>query len=88
MGEPFVYVAIDVGEDESTLREFLSGREASFLNVLDTDERVSALYDIRSHPIKFIIGRDGRLTGIAQGFRQWDSEEVKSLIQLLISKNT
>jgi hypothetical protein len=38
----------------------------------------------RSHPMKFLIDKKGNVAGIAQGYREWDKEEMKSLIKLLM----
>jgi hypothetical protein len=35
--------------------------------------------------MKFLIDKKGNIVGIAQGFREWDKEEMKSLVQLLIN---
>jgi len=53
--------------------------------LLDYDGKVSAQYDVRSHPMKFLISKSGRLIGIAKGYREWDADEMKQLIQALMS---
>jgi hypothetical protein len=83
--KPFLYIAIDVGEKDEVLKEFFKDEDLSYLNVLDTDETVTAQYGVRSHPVKFIINRDGNLIGTSSGYREWDAPEVKSLIELLIN---
>jgi hypothetical protein len=34
--------------------------------------------------MKFLIDKKGNVAGIAQGYREWDKEEMKSLIKLLM----
>ena len=52
--------------------------------LLDNDGKVSAQYGVRSHPMKFLINKNGRLIGIAKGYREWDADEMKQLIQALM----
>ena len=82
--KPFIYLAIDVGESRETVRDFFKSDTITYTNLLDTETLVSALYGVRSHPIKFLIDADGKLAGKAEGYREWDTPEIKSLIQLLI----
>lgn len=37
--------------------------------------------------MKFLIDTDGNLIGIALGYREWDTKEMKSLISSLINAN-
>lgn len=81
----FTLLAVDVGEHEETVQQFVRDRGFSFRFLLDEDGQVSAQYGVRSHPMKFLIDKNGNLIGIAYGYREWDTEEMKSLVQLLIN---
>ncbi|TNF55006.1 TlpA family protein disulfide reductase [bacterium] len=81
----FTLLAVDVGEKAEIVQQFVHDRGLSFRFLLDEDGRVSAQYGVRSHPMKFLIDKNGNLIGIAYGYREWDTEEMKSLIQLLIN---
>jgi peroxiredoxin len=81
----FTLLAVDVGEKKETVQRFVHDQGLSFRFLLDEDGQVSAEYGIRSHPMKFLIDKKGNIVGIAQGFREWDKEEMKSLVQLLIN---
>ncbi len=78
-------MAIDVGEEKETVREFFKNQEVSFKNLLDTDAKVSRSYGVRSHPMKFLINSEGELIGVAGGYREWDTDEMKALIERLIN---
>jgi hypothetical protein len=45
---------------------------------------VSAQYGISAHPIKFLINKNGELVGVARGYREWDTEDIKLLIRSLM----
>ena len=75
----------NVGEKRDIVQKFINTHGYSFLNILDENSQVSARYGVRSHPIKFLINRNGDLIGVAQGYREWDTDEMKSLIRSLIT---
>ncbi len=81
----FVLLAISVGETADTVRSFIQSRKYSFVNVLDENKEVGVMYGIRSHPMKFLVDKDGSLIGVHKGYREWDSEKMKSQIELLIN---
>jgi hypothetical protein len=67
------------------VQKFIRDKGYSFLNVLDENGVVSSLYGVRSHPMKFLINKNGELIGIAKGYRDWDTDEMKLLISSLIN---
>jgi peroxiredoxin len=84
-GEQFALLAIDVGEKKDKVERYVRERGYSFEFLLDEDQQVTAKYGVRAHPMKFLINMNGDLIGIGHGYREWDTEEMKSLIQRLIS---
>ena len=83
--KPFSILAIDVGEKRDTVLKFVKERDLSLNFLLDQDTSVSSLYGVRSHPMKFLIDKKGRLIGVSFGYGEWDKEEMRSLIELLIN---
>ena len=82
---PFSLMAIDVGESKETVLRFVESKDLSFTFLLDKDSQVSAQYGVRSHPMKYLIDKKGNLIGISQSYKEWDTTEMKSLIELLIN---
>ncbi len=78
-------MAIDVGENKETVQNFVEDRDLSFTFLLDEDTQVSAQYGVRSHPMKYLIDKNGNLIGVSYGYREWDNAEMKSLIELLLN---
>jgi peroxiredoxin len=83
--KPFSILAINVGEEKETVLKFIEERNLSFTFLLDQDERVSASYGVRSHPMKFLIDKNGNLIGVSLGYGEWNTDDMKSIIQALIS---
>ncbi len=85
-GEPFTLLAVDIQEERAKVLRYVREYGLSFTNLLDKDGRVSALYGVSSTPVKFLIDTEGNMVAAALGFRDWDSDEIKSLIKLLMYK--
>jgi len=79
-------MAIDLQEKRETVLNYVRKNGLSFVNVLDNNGDVAALYGVSSTPVKFLIDTEGNMVGAALGYREWDKNEVKSLIQLLIDQ--
>ena len=79
-------LAIDVGEKTTMVEGFIKRHGYKFPVLLDTDAKVSNLYDVRSHPRTFIIDPEGRIIGIAVGYRKWDSKAMLLLLEKLIQR--
>lgn len=85
-GEPFVLLGIDIEEDRDTVLNHALKNNLSFTNLLDKDGKVSAQYGVRSTPTKVLIDTEGNLVGMSLGYREWDTDEMKSLIRMIIEK--
>ncbi len=83
-GRAFVIIGIDIEEERDRVSALLKRHGITYPNLLDSDARVSMLYRVRSTPTKFLIDREGRLIGLSVGYREWDTDEMKRLIELLM----
>jgi len=81
---PFALIAIDIKEDRNTVLKHIKSNGLSYTNLLDEEGTVSAMYGVSSTPIKFIIDKDGYMIGTVLGYRDWNKDEMKSLIRALI----
>ncbi|MBI5664191.1 MAG: TlpA family protein disulfide reductase [Nitrospirae bacterium] len=83
-GKPFALIAVDVQEDKETVLRYVRNQGVTYVNVLDMTGDTSSLYGVSSTPVKFLIGADGNMVGAGLGYKEWDRDEIKSLIQTLI----
>ena len=83
-GYPFDLLAINVQEKREAVLRYVRRKGFTFSILLDKDGLVSARYGIRSHPTKFLIDTSGKVIGFAAGYRNWDQDKMRSLIQSLI----
>ncbi len=84
--QPFVLIGIDIREPRETVLRYIRKKDLSYINLLDEDGRVSALYNVRSTPVKFLLDKQGNMVGAAIGYRDWEQGEFRSLIRLLMKQ--
>lgn len=85
-GEPFVLIGIDISEERETVLGYAQKNSLTFTNLLDVDGGVSTKYGVRSTPAKILIDAEGNLVGMSLGYREWDTDEIKSLIRMIIGR--
>ena len=73
-------------EPQETIKNYLKKENLNLTVLLDRFGKVSAQYNIRSHPVKFLIDGEGKLMAIGFGYRDWDSKEMIKLVNILVQK--
>jgi thiol-disulfide isomerase/thioredoxin len=81
--ERFQVVGISVDHDDHVVREFLLERKIFFRNYLDPDADVTMrVIGVRVFPSTLILGPQGEILKIVEGWRYWDDPqwlaEIKS----------
>jgi thioredoxin-related protein len=85
-GENLSIIAIDIEESKDTVLKYVLKNGLSYVNLLDSDGQVSAMYGVRSTPMKMLIDKDGNLVAAALGYRDWEQDEFIQLIEILVKK--
>jgi peroxiredoxin len=80
----FKVLLVSVMESHETIRNYLEQENLSLKVLLDQFGVVSTQYNVRSHPVKFLIDGEGRLIAMGLGYRDWNSEEMNKLVNILI----
>jgi peroxiredoxin len=83
-GQRFVLVAVSVDVDTKNVRPYLEEHRLTFPVGLDPRMDLANAYGVRAVPSSFIVDRQGDLTAIALGPREWDSDASHSLIEGLL----
>jgi peroxiredoxin len=83
-GKTFALIGIDIEESKDTVLKSVRKHGLTFVNLLDTDGQVAMMYGVRSTPVKFLIDKEGNMAAAALGYKDWDQEDVHSLIRQLI----
>jgi thiol-disulfide isomerase/thioredoxin len=77
-----VVLAINLSEDDITIRDFLKRFDLSYSILRDKNRMIERRYALRSYPTTFFIGRDGRIMDIDVG--GMDDEEIEQYILRLL----
>jgi hypothetical protein len=73
-------------ESQRIIKNYLKQENLNLRILLDEFGKVSTQYNIRSHPVKFLIDCEGKLMATGLGYRNWNSEEMNKLVNILIQK--
>ena len=84
--KPFKVLLVNVMESKNIVKDFWKEEKITLPVVLDKFGKVSAQYNVRSHPVKFLIDGQGKLMATGLGYRDWDSEEMNKLVNILVQK--
>ncbi|HVQ75368.1 MAG TPA: TlpA disulfide reductase family protein [Candidatus Binatia bacterium] len=79
-----VVVAVSVDTQASRVAPFVKERGFTFPVGLDSRMVVANLYTVRAVPSTFIVARDGRLTSLAMGPREWDGPDALALFGAML----
>lgn len=79
-------IGISVDSDSHVLREYLIERKLGFVNYRDDGRQVAeTVLGLHVFPTTLIVGPDGTLLKVEQGWRVWDSAEMVAKIRGLMS---
>ncbi len=78
-------VIISVSSDRSVkkLKKFMADTPSEFIVLSDSDGKVSTSYNIRGLPSSLLIDREGIIKYKFTGFREWNSDSSRKLIESL-----
>lgn len=85
--KPFKVLLVNVMERKEIVKNYFEKENLSVRVLLDKFGKVSAQYNVRSHPVKFLIDSQGKLMATGLGYRNWDSEEMNKLVNILIENS-
>ena len=82
-------VSIDRGSDEEVrklVQDYVKTHNLTFLNLLDPESDLAFQYGVRGVPTNFFINTRGKVVAAAPGYRDWQSEEGRKVIEQLLSE--
>jgi peroxiredoxin len=78
-----VIVAVSIDQDPDAYHRFLEKNHVNLVTVLDTDQRVNALYGTAQIPETYIIDRQGILRRKFVSAQDWTSPEITGYLARL-----
>lgn len=84
MGDtPFKILAVDMGETEAEVKQFVSEVKPEFTILMDEDGKSIGDWRVFAAPSNFIIGPDGKIKYTLFGGVEWDSDELIEKLKAL-----
>jgi thiol-disulfide isomerase/thioredoxin len=86
-GKPFIILAVNMGETEKEIKDFLALVNADFTVPMDNDGKAISAWKVFVAPSTFLIDPKGNIRYALQGGAEWDAPEyVAKIAELLPSK--
>jgi peroxiredoxin len=82
----FVLLGVNVDDDPRTALATATKLNVSFPVLLDTDKKVSKLYDLNTMPSTIVIDRDGKVRFLTRGFHAGTERDYEQQIRGLLKE--
>ena len=82
----FVLLGVNVDDDPHTALATAAKLNVSFPVLLDTDKKVSKLYDLNTMPSTVVIDRDGKMRFLTRGFHAGTERDYEQQIRGLLKE--
>jgi len=86
-GRPFTILAVNVKETKATAWRFMNLLKVNFPALLDSDGSATEAWEVQFYPTSFLIDSAGNIRYTAHGMIDWDSDEIRQIIEQLIPDN-
>ena len=77
-------VSVDRGAPRAVLEPYIRHHGLTFPILLDPDSRAAGAWRVTGIPATFVVRPGGEVAGIATGAREWNSAEMRALIETLL----
>ena len=77
-------LAVDIGEDQAVVQQFIKNNNYTFPVLLDKDAKVSTQYGVSAIPTTYILDREGKIISMIVGSIQWDDPKVIAAFEALL----
>jgi len=85
-GRGLVVVGVSVDRDapRAVLEPYIRNHGLTFPILLDPDSRIARAWRVTGIPATFVVRPGGEVAGMATGAREWNSAEMRALIETLL----
>jgi peroxiredoxin len=79
-----VGVSVDRGAPRALLEPYVRNLKLTFPILLDPDSKTSDRWRVTALPATFLVRPGGEVAGMAMGAREWNSDEMRALVERLL----
>jgi len=79
-----VGVSVDRGAPKALLEPYVRTLKLTFPILLDPDAKTSDRWRVTALPATFLVRPGGEVAGMAMGAREWNSDEMRALVERLL----
>jgi len=79
-----VGVSVDRGAPKGLLEPYVRSLKLTFPILLDPDSKTSDRWRVTALPATFLVRPGGEVAGMAMGAREWNSQEMRALVERLL----
>jgi len=79
-----VAISVDRGAPRPLLEPYLKNLSITFPVLLDPEMATAGAWRVTSLPATFVIRPGGEVTGVALGAREWNSAEMRALLETML----
>ena len=79
-----VAVSVDRGAPKALLEPYVRNLKLTFPILLDPDSKTSDRWRVTALPATFLVRPGGEVAGMAMGAREWNSHEMRALVERLL----
>ena len=79
-----VGVSVDRGAPRALIEPYIAHLQLTFPILLDPDVKTAGAWRVTSLPATFIVRPGGEVAGMAAGAREWNSAEMRALLETLL----
>ena len=83
-GLTVVGVSVDRGAPRALLEPYIRGHRLTFPILLDPESKTAGAWRVTALPATFLIRPGGEVAGVAWGAREWNSGEMKALVDTML----
>ena len=83
-GKPFAILAVNMGETEQEVKEFLAKMKVDFTILMDSDGKALSDWKVFVAPSTFLIDPKGSIRYTLQGGAEWDAPEQLQTIKEML----
>jgi thiol-disulfide isomerase/thioredoxin len=83
-GQPFVVLAVNLGESEPRIRRFMEQLPLGFTVLLDRESTAAKAWRARVLPASYLVGPDGRVRYAVIGEYDWTQDAARKAILALL----